>query len=148
MIREKSCDLLREQNHRNNHNDGRPQQHLSYLPPFNAALRGAGTTVYSLLKYFSYLLGHAAGLGQSTCETAPETWALLKRNAWLLPSVERLSGELSRMYERFEEWKSLEVFEPLKQLERTLFADCGIGISDRDGSLYVFVGPGKLPLSL
>src|SRR6266404_695069 len=108
----------------------------------------AGTTVYSLLKYFSYLLGHAAGLGQSTSETAPETWALLKRNAWLLPSVERLSEELSRMYETFEEWKSLEVFEPLKQLERTLFADCGIGISDRDGSLYVFVGPGQLPLSL
>ncbi len=108
----------------------------------------AGTTVYSLLKYFSYLLGHAAGLGQSTSETAPETWALLKRNAWLLPSVERLSEELSRMYETFEEWKSLEVFEPLKQHARSLFADCGIRISDRDGSLYVFVSPGELPLSL
>jgi hypothetical protein len=108
----------------------------------------AGTTVYSLLKYFSYLLGHAAGLSQSIGDIAPETWSLLNSNAWLLSSVEGLNRELSRMYETFDEWKSLAVFEPLKQLERTLFADCGIGIADRDGSLYVSLGPGKLPQSL
>lgn len=106
----------------------------------------AGTTVYSLLKCFSYLLGHAAGLGKSASETAPETWALLNNNVWLFSWVDKLNEELFRMFETFEEWKSLGVFEPLKLLARGLLADCGIRISDFQGSLYISVGPGKLPV--
>src|SRR5262249_9757842 len=33
----------------------------------------SGMILYSLLKYFSYLLGHAAGLGKPASEVAPET---------------------------------------------------------------------------
>lgn len=104
----------------------------------------AGTTVYSLLKYFSYLLGHAAGLGKRASDIALETWSLLKKNLWLLPSIERLDEELSLMLETFEEWKGLEAFAPLQLLARGLFADCGIRISDANGSLYISIGPGKL----
>lgn len=50
------------------------------------------------------------------------------------------------MLKTFEEWKSLEVFEPLKHLARGLLADWGIRISDANGSLYVSIGPGKIVL--
>jgi hypothetical protein len=100
-----------------------------------------------LLKYFSYVLGHAAGLDVPASEIAPETWVLLQNNPWLMPAVEKLNQILSSMLETFDEWKSLEVFEPLKQLARDLLADCGIKISDSNGSLYVSVGPGKLPVA-
>lgn len=106
-----------------------------------------GGMVYSLLKYFSYLLGHAAGLGKPAGEIAPETWTLLTSNVWLLRWVERLNEELARMLDTFEHWKSLDAFEPLKLLARRLLADCGIGISDVNGSLYISIGPGKLPLA-
>jgi hypothetical protein len=103
----------------------------------------SGGTVHSLLKYFSYLLGHAAGLGKPAGEIAPETWTALDNNLWLLPSVEKLNQEFSQMLKTFEEWKSLEVFEPLKHLARQLLADWGIRISDANGSLYVSIGLGK-----
>jgi hypothetical protein len=109
--------------------------------------QNAGGAVYSLLKYFSYLLGHAAGLDKTVNEIAPETWMLLQSNAWLLPSVEALNEVLSQMLQTFEEWKSLEVFEPLKQLARRLLADCGIHISDANGSLFISIGPGSLPVT-
>lgn len=107
----------------------------------------AGTTLYSLLKYFSCLFGHEAGLGKPPSQLAPETRLRLNANAWLLPWVGKLKQVLSSMVEAFEEWKSLDVFEPLKQPSRGLFGDCGIVISYSNGSLYVLVGAGKLPVS-
>jgi hypothetical protein len=104
----------------------------------------AGAMVCSILKYFSYLLGHAAGLDKPPSEVAPAAWTLLSNNPWLFTWVERLNQVLSSMLETFAEWKSLEVFDPLKQLARGLLADCGIAISDSNGSLYVSVGAGKL----
>jgi len=50
------------------------------------------------------------------------------------------------MLDTFEQWESLQVFEPLKQVVRGLLMDCGIRISDSSGSLYVFVAAGKLPI--
>jgi hypothetical protein len=41
VAREKSRDLLSEQNHRNDDNHCRPQQHVSHLSPFDTALRSA-----------------------------------------------------------------------------------------------------------
>ena len=105
-----------------------------------------GGTVYSLLKYFAYLLGHAAGLSKPASEIAPKTWALLNDNAWLVPWIETLDQTLSSMLDTFEQWKSIDAFEPSKHLARGLFADCGIKISDLNGSLYVSVGHGKLPV--
>ncbi len=105
-----------------------------------------GTTALSLLKYFSYLLGHAAGLGEPAHELAPEAWGLLEANIWLLPWIKQLNEALVAMLETFDEWKSLEVFDPLKQIARGLLADCGIALSDSNGSLYVSVSSGKLPV--
>jgi hypothetical protein len=104
----------------------------------------AGTIVLSLLKYFSYLLGHAAGLGKPAHELASGAWALLGSNVWLLPWIKKLDEALGAMMETFEEWKSLEVFAPLQQIARGLLADCGMTLSDSKGSLYVGVGTGKL----
>jgi hypothetical protein len=103
----------------------------------------AGGTLYSLLKYFSYLIGHAAGLGNPASEIASEVWTLLEANAWLLTWVEKVNEELSRMLETFDDWKGTEAFEPLKNLVRGLFDNCGISLSDSNGRLYISVRTGK-----
>lgn len=105
-----------------------------------------GATALPLLKYFSYLLGHAAGLKESLEEVAPEAWQQLQSNPWLSPSIEKLEQTLATMLDTFEQWESLETFEPLKQVARGLLMDCGIRISDSSGSLYVSVAAGKLPI--
>lgn len=103
-------------------------------------------TALPLLKYFSYLLGHAAGLDKSLEELAPEAWQLLQSNPWFVPWLEKLADTLETMLNTFEHWESLEVFDPLKQLARGLLGDCGVRISDAKGSLYVYVTAGKLPV--
>jgi hypothetical protein len=113
---------------------------------FGKVWQRIGTTAFSLLKYFSYLLGHAAGLNRPVQELAPGTWELLQLNPWLLPWIEKLDDALVTMLNTFEHWKGLETFEPLKQVGRGLLMDCGITISDLDGSLYVYVAGGKLPV--
>jgi hypothetical protein len=101
----------------------------------------------NLLKYASYLLGHAVGLNKSVEEIAPEGWQLLQLNSWLLPAIEKLDEVLSSMLNTFEQWKGLDVFEPLKQIMRGLLADCGFTMSvTENGSLYIWVGQGKLPV--
>jgi hypothetical protein len=105
-----------------------------------------GSVALPLLKYFSYLLGHAVGLNRSLEELAPEASQLLHVNPWLSPWIEKLDHTLSTMLDTFERWESLDAFAPLKQVARGLLADCGITISDSNGSLYVFVAAGKLPI--
>jgi hypothetical protein len=105
-----------------------------------------GTTTLPLLKYFSYLLGHLAGLGKSVRELTPEAFDLLQANPWLLPWIMKLNDTLVEMLNTFEEWKSVDVFEPLKQITRGLLKDCGITIRDSNGSLFVLVDHGKLPV--
>lgn len=114
---------------------------------FPAVWRTISPIALSLLKYFSYLLGHAAGLNTSLEDMAREAFEILQSNPWLLPWIEKLQRTLGTMLDTFEEWQSLEVFDPLKQIARGLFADCGMSISDSNGSLHVYVAPGKLPIS-
>jgi hypothetical protein len=113
---------------------------------FGKVWQRIGTTALSLLKYFSYLLGHAAGLDRPVQELAPGAWELLQFNLWLLPWIKKLDDALVTMLNTFEHWKGLETFEPLKQVARGLLMDCGITISDSNGSLYVYVAGGKLPI--
>ena len=103
-------------------------------------------TALPLLKYFSYLLGHATGLNKSLQELAPEAWQLMQSNPWLAPWIEKLEQTLATLLDTFEQWESLEVFEPLKQVARGLLTDCGFRISDSNGSLYVYVAAGELPV--
>jgi hypothetical protein len=107
-----------------------------------------GTTALSLLKYFSYLLGHAAGLGEPAEELAPNTFAVLQSNSWLLPWILKLNETLAAMFDTFGDWKTLDVFEPLKQVARDLLGACGITISDSNGKLFVYVDDGELPVSM
>lgn len=112
---------------------------------FADAWRRVGGTVASLLKYFSYLLGHARGLDKQITDVAPKASQLLESNTWLAPWVSKLNDVLSNMLKTFETWNSVEVFEPLKAVARGLLEDCGVKISDANGSLYVFIDNGKLP---
>jgi len=114
---------------------------------FGKVWQQIANVVGCLLKYASYLLGHAVGLSKSLEEIAPEAWQLLQSNAWLLPWIEKMLEDLCTMLDTFERWKGLEAFEPLKQVMRGLLADCGITISvTAKGSLYIWVGRGKLPV--
>lgn len=114
---------------------------------FAAVWQKISAIALALLKYFSYLLGHAAGLNKPLEELAPDAWKILQSNPWVLPWIEKLGRTLRTTLETFEEWQSLEVFEPLKQIARGVLTDCGISISDSKGSLYVYVDAGKLPIS-
>jgi hypothetical protein len=114
---------------------------------FAAAWQKISAIALALLKYFSYLLGHAAGLNKSVEELAPEAWKILQSNPWVSPWIEKLDRTLGTMLETFEEWQCLDAFEPLKQVARGLLTDCGISISDSNGSLYVYLAAGKLPVS-
>jgi hypothetical protein len=114
---------------------------------FTAAWQKISAIILALLKYFSYLLGHAAGLNKSIEELAPGAWGILQSNPWISTWIEKLDRTLQTMLETFEEWQSLDAFDPLKQVARGLLTDCGISISDSSGSLYVYVDAGKLPIS-
>jgi hypothetical protein len=100
-----------------------------------------------LLKYASYLLGHAAGLNKPLQEIAPEAWQLLQSEGWLLPRISELEDCLANMMETFADWRSLDAFEPLKKVVRDQLADCGITMKGDKGRLRIFVSEGALPVS-
>jgi hypothetical protein len=100
------------------------------------------TVTLSLLKYFSYFLGHAAGLDKPAEDLAPDVFDLLQSSPWLLPWIQKLKETLVEMFDTFDMWKGLDVFDPLKQIARGLLKVCGITIRDSNGSLFVIVDSG------
>lgn len=109
--------------------------------------RVAGVVV-RLLKYASYMIGHAVGLAKPFEEVTNEAWLLMQENDWLFPRFEELYAVLAEMMNSFEHWKGLEAFDPLKRVVRGVLEDCGITMQKTsNGSLYIWVSDGKLPLS-
>jgi hypothetical protein len=112
---------------------------------YPTASRKIANVAADLLKYPSYLLGHAVGLNKPIEEVAPEAWRLLQSEEWFLPWIAKLDDTLVSMMNSFNDWKSLDVFEPLKQVMRGLLVDCGITMKFDGSKLRVWVREGKLP---
>lgn len=104
-------------------------------------LLGEAAEVYKrLLTYSAYLVGHVEGLSQSIGDAAPDAMRVIERNSWFKPFFEQLRNELEALYGAYGEWKSLEVFEPLKRLVYELLKDRGIDVQAKpDGGAYINV---------
>jgi hypothetical protein len=112
---------------------------------FGAVLSEIATEAGTLLKYLSYLLGHAAGLDKTPAAIAPQAWTLLRTHTWLYPWVDKLEGVLRDMFANFENWTDMGAFDPLTDVARGLLVDCGITISlQPNKSMHVRVSPAKV----
>lgn len=101
---------------------------------FAAVLIDISNQAGEMLWYFSYLLGHAAGLDKSPASIAPQAWMLLQTHTWLHPWVEELEAVLKDMLASFETWTDMRAFDPLTDLARGLLVDCGITVTGRNSS--------------
>jgi hypothetical protein len=104
--------------------------------------------ITALLRYASYLMGHVAGLDDVVLEEyAKDAWAQIQENAWLLPHFEQQYATLADMINTFDQWKSLDVFNPLKKVVENVFEDCGIPMSQLpNGTLHIWIKDGRLPV--
>jgi hypothetical protein len=91
------------------------------------------------LLYASYLLGHLDGLGESVEESAPKANALIKSTFYFTPIFDRLRSELRAMFDTYGEWKSIGVYDPLKQIAYDLLKVGGLDLQQRDEGMYVDV---------
>ena len=68
----------------------------------------------------------------------------MREHDWLYHWVERTDAALREMLDGFEQWTSMNAFDPLKDVARGLLADCGVTLTQRDGRPYVVVSPAKV----
>jgi hypothetical protein len=104
--------------------------------------------VARLLKSASSVMGHTVGLDKPFDEVANIASLLMQENSWLFRRFEELYAALGKMMDTFERWTGPVAFDPLKQVVRDVVQDCGITMQQTiNGSLYIVVGDGKLPVS-
>jgi hypothetical protein len=90
--------------------------------------------------YASYLIGHIDGLDSAVDECAPKAMDAIVDNDYFKPFFGELQDELRAMHGTYGDWKTLDVYEPLKQLSCRLLKVGGIDIQTRpDGAAYVDV---------
>jgi len=87
----------------------------------------------------SYLLGHLDGLEKSVEECAPKATEHIDGTPYFKPYFATLRSELRAMYETYGEWKTIEVYEPLKQTAYDLIKNCGLDVQQRGNDGYVDV---------
>jgi hypothetical protein len=93
-----------------------------------------------VMVYAAYLLGHIDGIDGDVAALVPKAMETLEREPYFKPFFSRLRDELRAMYVTYGEWKSLDVYEPLKQLADELLKLGGIDIQPRaDEGAYVHV---------
>ncbi len=93
-------------------------------------------------------MGHVAGLNDVVFEEyAKDAWAQIQENAWLLPHFEQQCATLADMIDTFDQWKSLDIFKPLKKVVESVFEGCGIQMSQLpSGKLHIWIKDGALPI--
>ena len=103
--------------------------------------------VTTVLRYASYLMGHVASFDKPFEEAAKDAWRVMEENTWLLPRFEEQFAILAEMINTFSQWKGLEAFDPLKELVRNVFEDCGVPMCQLpNGTLHIWIKDGKLPI--
>lgn len=102
----------------------------------NRVLDEASRPICRPLRMTSYLLGHLAGLGKDLADIQI-TRDLLMASPYG-KYVELLQGVLEDLWAERGQWNSLQVFSPLKDIIRNVFADGGLILSRREaGQLHV-----------
>jgi hypothetical protein len=82
--------------------------------------------------YAAYLIGHLDGRGWTPDEHAPKAMEAIERNDYFKPFFAALQSELRAMYADYGEWKSLDVFEPLKLMAERLLKLGGLDMQPAD----------------
>jgi len=94
----------------------------------------------SAMVYASYLLGHLDGWDQTVQEAAPKAISTMESHAYFKPFFTKLHDELRALHASYGNWRSLDVFAPLKKLGDDLLKLGGIDIQTRpDGSGHVAI---------
>jgi hypothetical protein len=86
-----------------------------------------------VLVYASYLFGHLDGLDASVADKAPKALQEVASRPCFELFFARLHGELRALYATYNQWKSIDIFEPLKRLAYDVLKTGGIDIQDRPG---------------
>jgi hypothetical protein len=96
-----------------------------------------------VMVYASYLLGQVDGLDRPLDDVALKALDALAHRPYFKPFFSKLHAELRTLHGAYGDWKSLEVFEPLKQLAYELLRIGGltfkIGPTARDMSIFLSV---------
>ena len=100
-------------------------------------LRAVTAEYRRLLVYASYLLGHLDASGKDVTGSAPAAEQSLARATYFRPILDRLRLELNTMHRTYGQWRSIDVYEPLKQIAYDLLQIGGIGIEEQPEGLYV-----------
>lgn len=101
-------------------------------------LEEAGHSLCEPLRMAAYLLGHLDGIGKNW-DTLPNACAALERSTYQ-PFIDRLMASLRTMRSERTLWQSMEVYDPLCDIVRSVFKHGGLVLSGLpDGSLYVDV---------
>ena len=72
----------------------------------------------------AYLIGHLDGLDQGS-DLAPTARAALSECPYL-PLVERLAEALRQLWRDRDEWQSMAVFDPLRDIVHDAYAESGL----------------------
>lgn len=100
-----------------------------------------------LLVYGSYLIGHIDGLGGGIQELGPQAYERTQQIGYFKPFFEKLVAHLRDLHSTYGQWKTIEVFEPLKLLVHELLKTGGMDIQQRSEGLYLEIpfSPERVP---
>lgn len=104
---------------------------------YDALMIEAQRNTGNLVKYASYVLGTADGLGQDIEADLREISEALEGH-WFSPFFQRLRDAHRVLWERYGQWESLTEFETIADIWLEMLADRGVEVTPQeDGRMYV-----------
>jgi hypothetical protein len=88
------------------------------------------------LEYGAYLLGHSDGLGLTIEEAASKAHTLVQETGYFQPIFERFTAEVRKMHEKYGHWRSLKVYDGLKEVAEALLNAAGIAFRKLPNGKY------------
>lgn len=104
---------------------------------YDALMIEAQRNIGNLVKYASYVMGTADGLGQDIKTELREISDALDGH-WCSPFFQRLRDAHRILWERYGQWESLTEFETIADIWLEMLADRGVEVTlQKDGRMYV-----------
>jgi hypothetical protein len=92
-----------------------------------------------LLKYAAYLTGHIYGRQLDFGSVAPKAAALIEQRQWFKVVFEAFYARLQQMWDEYQNWDGIGVYDPLKQIVHDLLEVAGIELIEQPVGVYVDV---------